>query len=184
MTERDMWWKIVIVGALVALAFVSVYPLNQKIKYGIDLYGGYSLLYEIDDTGLSGAEKADLADRVMKVLRERVDPKGVYNLVWRPVGHNRLEIQMPRPSEVVQKARADYEKYQGEIRATVLRQSTVLRALSRLLPERPAAIEALTDGIPERKAMLETAALDYDEYMKVKTEHDAHRQGSMSPRLG
>jgi protein-export membrane protein SecD/preprotein translocase SecF subunit len=173
MSERDMWWKIVIVGALVALAFTSVYPVDQKIKFGIDLYGGYSLLYEIDDTGLSGGEKADLAERVMRVLRERVDPKGVYNLVWRPVGHNRLEIQMPRPSEVVQQARADYEKYQKEIRRTVLRQSTVLRALSRPLPERPAAIEELTAGIPERKPLLETAAAAYDAYTQVKTEHDA-----------
>ena len=173
MSERDMWWKIVIVGALVALAFVSVYPIDQKIKFGIDLYGGYSLLYEIDDTGLSGGEKANLSERVMKVLRERVDPKGVYNLVWRPVGHNRLEIQMPRPSEVVQKARTDYEKYQEQIRKTVLRQSTVLRALSQPLPERPAAIDGLTEGIPERKPLLEAAATAYDAYTQVKAEHDA-----------
>src|SRR5947207_1685427 len=105
MNERDLWWKIALVGTLCALAFGSVWPLEQKMKFGIDLYGGYSLLYEIDDSGLSGADKNNLSERVMKVLRERVDPKGVYNLVWRPVGHNRLEIQMPRPSVEVTGAR-------------------------------------------------------------------------------
>ena len=173
MNERDMWWKIVIVGALVALALVSVHPLDQKIKFGIDLYGGYSLLYEIDDTGLNSADKADLSERVMKVLRERVDPKGVFNLVWRPVGHNRLEIQMPRPSEDIQKARADYEKNQEEIRKTVLRQSTILRALAKSEAERPPALAELAKGVPERGALLNEAAAAYDAYNKVKTDHDA-----------
>ena len=110
MNERDLWWKIVLVGFVAALAFATVYPPKEKLKYGIDLAGGYSLLYEIDDSGLEGAEKADLSERVVRVLRERVDPRGVFNLVWRPVGYNRLEIQMPRPSDEIVKARHDYER--------------------------------------------------------------------------
>jgi protein-export membrane protein SecD/preprotein translocase SecF subunit len=173
MTERDLWWKIVIVGALCALALVSVYPLNQKIKFGIDLYGGYSLLYEIDDTGLDSAEKAGLSERVMHVLRERIDPKGVYNLVWRPVGLNRLEIQMPRPSAVVQEARATYERDQQKIQQAVLRQSTLLRALARPVEEQPAALAALVHGIEDRKPLLEAAATAYDAYAKMKAEREA-----------
>jgi preprotein translocase subunit SecD len=101
MNDRDMWWKIVVTGTLTALAFASIWPMNEKLKFGIDLYGGYSLLYEIDDTGVANDAKRELSEKVMTVLRERVDPTGVYNLVWRPVGYNRLEIQMPRPSEDV-----------------------------------------------------------------------------------
>lgn len=173
MNERDLWWKIVIVGALCAMGFTSTYPVGEKIKFGIDLAGGYSLLYEIDDTGLSSADKTGLSERVMKVLRERVDPKGVFNLVWRPVGHNRLEIQMPRPSPEVQQARTDYERYQTQIRDTILRQSNVLRAMSKPAGERPAALAALVHDIEERRSLLEAATQAYDAYAKVKADHEA-----------
>jgi len=173
MNERDLWWKIVIVGALVTLGLVSMYPVSEKIKFGIDLAGGYSLLYEIDDTDMDSAAKIGLSERVMGVLRERVDPKGVFNLVWRPVGHNRLEIQMPRPSEEVRQARAEYDRYQEEIQRTILRQSQVLRAVSKPAAERPAALAGLVHGIPERQSLLDGAAQAYDAYAQMKADHDA-----------
>jgi protein-export membrane protein SecD/preprotein translocase SecF subunit len=173
MNERDLWWKIVIVGALVTLGLVSMLPMSEKIKYGIDLAGGYSLLYEIDDTDMESADKIGLSERVMRVLRERVDPKGVFNLVWRPVGHNRLEIQMPRPSEDIRRARMEYDRCQDQIQKTVLRQSQVLRAVSKPAQELPAAMAELVHGIPERQALLESAAQAYDAYTRMKTDHDA-----------
>lgn len=172
MNERDLWWKIVIVGALMALAFASIWPLNEKLKYGIDLAGGYSLLYEIDDTGLTPAEKSDLSQRVMGVLRERVDPQGVYNLVWRPVGHNRLEIQMPRPSEEVVKARRDFEKHQEYVQSTTLRRTDVLRALARTGEDRKTAIEGLIHGIEARRALFARATTEYDALQVTQSEYD------------
>lgn len=172
MNERDLWWKIVIVGALTALGFASIWPLNQKLKYGIDLYGGYSLLYEIDDTGVSAADRQSLSERVMRVLRERVDPKGVFNLVWRPVGTNRLEIQMPRPSEQIVKARQDYEGLQEAIQSTILRRTDVLRALSKPPGERAAAFEPLIHGIEKRRQALPKAAAAYDAYQKAQKDYD------------
>ncbi|MBN2563044.1 MAG: protein translocase subunit SecD [Phycisphaerae bacterium] len=172
MSERDMWWKIVIVGSLVALAFASVWPLGDKMKFGIDLYGGYSLLYEIDDTGLSGTDRQKLSENVMKVLRERVDPKGVFNLVWRPVGHNRLEIQMPRPSEKVIEARRKYEHLQEQIRATILRRSDILRALSKTGADRERACDEVVRGIDKRAPLLESACQAYDNYKQVQADYD------------
>lgn len=172
MNERDLWWKIVLVGFFAALAFATVYPPKEKLKYGIDLAGGYSLLYEIDDSGLEGTEKADLSERVMRVLRERVDPKGVFNLVWRPVGHNRLEIQMPRPSDEVVKARRDYEKFQEQIQATILRRTDVLRVLAKPASERQAALDALVGGATHRAPLLTAAAEAYDALQSAQTEYD------------
>jgi protein-export membrane protein SecD/preprotein translocase SecF subunit len=172
MNDRDMWWKIVIVGTLVALAFASIHPTDEKLKYGIDLYGGYSLLYEIDDTGVANDAKRELSEKVMSVLRERVDPKGVYNLVWRPVGYNRLEIQMPRPSEDVRKARLDYDHLQQQIQGTVLRRSDVLRALARSGPERSTAFDELIRGIEARKPLLNTTVKAYDDWMTMKAQYD------------
>jgi len=183
MSEKDLWWKIVVVAALVAIAFASIWPIQEQIKFGIDLYGGYSLLYEIDDTGLTGAEKQNLSERVMRVLRERVDPKGVYNLVWRPVGHNRLEIQMPRPSEAVQAARAEYERLQEEIRETMLRRSILVAAISKPPDERPAAMAALVHGIEARPPLIEAAAAAYEAYKKMEADYEARRSEAQAQAI-
>ncbi|MBI5763815.1 MAG: protein translocase subunit SecD [Planctomycetes bacterium] len=172
MNERDNWWKIALVGTLIALAVGLIWPLDQKLKYGIDLYGGYSLLYEIDDSGLSGTDKANLAERVMKVLKERVDPKGVFNLVWRPIGHNRLEIQMPRPSEEVTKARDEFKRIQEQIQAAHVRRTDILRAVSKQGPDRVTALERATMGIGSRLTLLQTAATAYDEWKKMEADYD------------
>ena len=89
-------WSFVVVPVLAALA--ALWPPSERLKGGIDLVGGTSLLYEIDTTGLSTSDIRGLAVRVMNILKKRVDPNGQLNLIWRPIGNNRIEIQMPRPS--------------------------------------------------------------------------------------
>lgn len=172
MNERDLWWKIVIIGGLIAMAFATIWPVSEKIKFGIDLYGGYSLFYEIDDTGMEGAARQQLSVNVMRVLRERVDPKGVYNLVWRPVGHNRLEIQMPRPSEDVRAARREYETLQGQIQATLLRRSDVLRAVAKTGEDRVTAVANLVRGIDRRVDLLQVVGETYDAVQQMQADYD------------
>ena len=72
-------------------------PFTQKVlvRPGIDMVGGASLLYEIRTPPGSPAYTGDLAVQMMEALKRRVDPEGVRNLIWRPQGSNRLEIQMP-----------------------------------------------------------------------------------------
>jgi len=173
MTERDLWWKIVGIAALVALAVATIYPPKEKLKYGIDLYGGYSLTYEIDDSGMSPGERIGLSERVIKVLKERIDPNQVFNLVWRPIGHNRLEIQMPRPSDEVRKNREAYEKEQAAIAATHVRRSEILRAISRTGADRDAAINALIRGIESRRNLLTEAGKAFDAHRTTQAEYDA-----------
>ncbi len=153
-----MWWKVLLIGAACGIAYQAAFPLDEKLKYGIDLSGGYSLLYEIDDSGLAADQKKDIAEKVMKTLQERVDPEGVMNLVWRPVGTNRLEIQMPRPSETVLKNRAEYDTLRDQLRLANLKRGEVLAAVVRPASERTAAIQALIRGVPSRQPLLEGLA--------------------------
>ena len=173
MNERDLWWKIVLVGGLMAMAFASITPVGEKIKLGIDLHGGYSLLYEIDDTGLNAEQKQDLSTRVITVLRERVDPNGVFNLVWRPVGHNRIEIQMPRPSKDLGEARSNLEAYRSEIQATHLRRSRIVSAVSLSGEDRVRRLRELAGQLEWRLPLLEKAAKDYDAFT---AEEQAYKQ--------
>jgi SecD/SecF fusion protein len=71
-------------------------PWSQKhnLKPGIDMAGGTSLLYEIKTP--EGMEPGpEVVKDVMQALKKRVDPDGTKNLIWRPQGSTRLEIQMP-----------------------------------------------------------------------------------------
>ena len=45
--------------------------------------------------GRAGISGTPLSEAVMDALKKRVDPDGVRNLIWRPQGNTRLEIQMP-----------------------------------------------------------------------------------------
>ncbi|MCK6485343.1 MAG: protein translocase subunit SecD [Phycisphaerae bacterium] len=162
MSDRELWWKICIVAGLITLGFVCVYPLDQTIKLGIDLRGGYSLLYEIDDTGMELAERRDLSQRVMNILKERVDPNGVLNLVWRPVGTNRLEIQMPRPPQKVAEARDAYVAAQEKLIATIIRRGDVSVALTRSGEARDSALASLVRNVPSRPALFDKLKSAYD----------------------
>ena len=97
MKDKNLWTKLGLVLLLILAAIWMLYPPSERLKGGIDLVGGHSLLFEIDTTGLEDYQKQDLAGRVMRVLKERIDPKGQRNLEWRPIGTNRLEVRMPKP---------------------------------------------------------------------------------------
>lgn len=97
----------VLVVALVAVMWPSVtnpggvlfnkslpFSAKHNLRPGIDIVGGTSLIYEIKQPPGAGFNP-NLAQDVVRALKERIDPRGVMNLVWRPQGANRLEIQMP-----------------------------------------------------------------------------------------
>jgi SecD/SecF fusion protein len=76
-------------------------PFNEKLNLrpGIDIAGGTSLLYEIKPPpGGARNTGGNLAEQVAGLLKKRVDPTGTRNLIWRPQGDTRLEIQLPRSS--------------------------------------------------------------------------------------
>ena len=97
MPDSNRLYKWLLIIGMVVISLALLYPPGRKLKGGIDLVGGTSLLYDIDTSGLRPDEQRELSTRVMNILKERVDPKGQMNLEWRPVGNARLEVRMPRP---------------------------------------------------------------------------------------
>src|SRR5512133_1397055 len=86
-----------------------------NLKPGTDIAGGTKLLYEIKAP--EGGGGPDLSQRVMDALKKRIDPDGVRNLIWRPQGADKLEIQMPLSarSKEAQDARAEFSKAQDAL---------------------------------------------------------------------
>ena len=97
--NKNLVPKTVLIVVLIAAAIWTLFPPSQTLKRGIDLAGGTSLIYAIDTEGLSAEEQTDLAQRMITVLRRRIDPANIQNLIWRPQGNTRFEIQMPLASE-------------------------------------------------------------------------------------
>jgi len=95
-----------------------------NIRPGIDMVGGVSLIYKIqapDVKGRSTWGRVILPSRLMEALKKRVDPQGVRNLVWRPIGTDELEIQMPLSphSEDAPARREAYTQAVTELQATI-----------------------------------------------------------------
>jgi preprotein translocase subunit SecD len=51
--NKNLIWKLLLIISLTILSVWVVYPPQEKLKLGLDLAGGTSLVYEIDTTGLS-----------------------------------------------------------------------------------------------------------------------------------
>src|SRR5690349_6188362 len=106
---------------------------KPNLKPGIDMVGGTSLVYEIKPP--EGSNAADnLAERVMESLKKRVDPDGVRNLIWRPQGNTRLEIQMPLSgkSDEAKAVRKQFEESLRKLNETNVRVTQVTDAVQNL----------------------------------------------------
>ncbi|MBW8034449.1 MAG: protein translocase subunit SecD [Planctomycetes bacterium] len=97
--NRNPIWKPALIISLVVVAILTVYPLDQKLKPGIDLGGGSAMIYEIDTEGLDNKERKGIAQRMIPILRRRLDPKNLANIIMRPQGDRRIEIQVPLASK-------------------------------------------------------------------------------------
>src|SRR5688500_7628762 len=153
--------RLLLIGAVIFFAIWSIFPgmfkghFRPDLKPGIDMVGGTSLLYEIKSEG-GGPATGRLAEEVMSALKKRVDPDGQRNLIWRPQGNERLEIQMPLTansgeSKVKRQAYADAQR---ALEQTNVRSSVVLDAVERLAGDaRRDRLNKLAAGSPQREKL-------------------------------
>ncbi|MCP4708654.1 MAG: protein translocase subunit SecD, partial [Planctomycetes bacterium] len=107
--NKNLIVKLVIILGIIGLCMAEIIPVNEKLKKGIDLAGGTSLIYSIDTTGLTELEKSEIEEQMIRILRNRLDPNNKRNLVWRAHGGGRIEIQMPLPTADTQVKRQEYK---------------------------------------------------------------------------
>jgi SecD/SecF fusion protein len=136
----------------------------SNLKPGIDMVGGVSLVYKIkapEGSGPINNDTTSLSERVMEALKKRVDPDGVRNLVWRPVGNDELEIQMPLTPHAADapKLRQAYAGALTDLQALNVQQSEVLAAVA--MPAGAARDQKLDDlamGDPNRQTLFASLA--------------------------
>lgn len=169
---KDQLWKIVIILIAVVVSAVYVYPPHEKLKQGLDLAGGTSLVYEIDVSGLESHEQKNLAQNMIPILQRRIDPTNVANIEMRPQGDTRIEIRLPLASGDAQKRRQDYEAALMELDAENLNLLTVRQVLNLEPAARAAKVDGFAGGDAARKTALDKLVEVFDLRRQTQEQRD------------
>lgn len=170
--NRNLLWKLVLIIVLAVVAFIELYPPSKTLNPGLDLAGGTSFIYELDMQGLSANEQRNLAQRTIDVLRKRIDPTNTKNLIWRPQGNNRIEIQVPLASAEAREKRAAYEAALTELQSQNVNLSIIMRSLGKPAAQRDAEFAKFAGGSKEQMATLTALAAAYDERKAFQEQRD------------
>jgi len=174
-------WKFTLIAVVAVLGLVELYPPDKKLKPGLDLAGGTSLIYEIDTAGMQDEDTRDLSQNMITVLKRRVDPKGVRNLIWRPLGNTRFEIQMPLASAEARAARQAYEEALAALLSKNINIPRVMRLLSEPPQERSEAYQALAAGSETAAEILTNLADAYDQRQQAGAKADELEEALRAP---
>jgi SecD/SecF fusion protein len=179
--SKNLLPKFILIIVLVVVAAWTLYPPSKTLKPGIDLAGGTSLIYEIDTQGLVGLEKKDLAQRMITVLRRRIDPANIQNLIWRPQGSTRFEIQMPLASEETRQKRQNFEKARSDLLTENINPAIILRSLQKPAEQRAKDFDQFAQSDANRMAILNNLAKVYDERKELQDKRDKLFLGLATP---
>jgi len=169
---RNLTARAVFIIVLVVLAAWTLFPPTKTLKPGIDLAGGTSLIFEIDTTGLSTDEQRDLAERMITVLRRRIDPANIQNLIWRPLGNTRFEIQMPLASAEARHHRELYEQAKRALLSENINRALIFLSLKKSAQERSEDFKELAEGSEWRLEILTELGAVHDEREELRQKRD------------
>ncbi|MEO0094768.1 MAG: protein translocase subunit SecD [candidate division WOR-3 bacterium] len=109
---RNIGFRMAIVIILLAAGLYTLYPtlrlytakevskeeenslMKRAIHLGLDLKGGMHLVLEVDTTGLK-EKPADLRDRALEIVKNRIDEFGVFEPTIEKQGSSRILVQLP-----------------------------------------------------------------------------------------
>ncbi|HRK30314.1 MAG TPA: protein translocase subunit SecD [Tepidisphaeraceae bacterium] len=182
--------RITLIFAITLAMLWAIFPgmfkgdFGHGLKPGIDMVGGTSLLYEIKAP--AGTADPKLAEQVMEALKKRVDPDGVRNLIWRPQGGTRLEIQMPLSNQSGQaKARRDaYATAQRSIEEYGVRVTSVVDAIQNATGDaRRDRLAKLSQSNTRRDELFGAMASVWDQIQASRAARDAARQAELESQF-
>lgn len=93
--DRFFKWKVLLIIVVSAFCFWKVYPPSEKINLGLDLQGGIQLLLEVDIAKVPEEAREDATDRVVEVIRNRIDEFGVREPTISKQGSVNVVVQLP-----------------------------------------------------------------------------------------
>lgn len=149
-----------IVLLILALCGVSIFPPEKNLRKGRDLVGGVSLTYAVEVA--PGEDAGRVIDNTIEVLKDRVDPQGLYEISFVRQGQDRIEITMPLPTDRVRQLRAAYDEELAKLSQQSVNAHELDRALRMAPEQRERALATLAHGSDARLRLLEAAAAAHD----------------------
>ncbi len=179
MDNNARWkWLLLLIVVVLGGSVWMLYPPTNTLRLGLDLSGGAMLVYEVDVP--QGANAQTIVAQTIEVLKKRVDPRGVMNLVWRPLAGNRFEVQMPAPSKNLKAIRDTYiDKFEALIDKNISK-GLVQRVLRLPAEQRGADLDQIVAGNeqmpPLLQALSDTLDRRHDAERVADTAEQTHRQ--------
>lgn len=81
------------------IASVAVCLFGGKPKLGIDLRGGVILVYELKRDDQGNLPSPETVDKLVGIVKKRLDPGNVQEIVIRPYGLDKIEVIVPTPAQ-------------------------------------------------------------------------------------
>ncbi|MCC7406798.1 MAG: protein translocase subunit SecD [Phycisphaeraceae bacterium] len=186
MDKTPVWKPLLVVVSfalfVLAIYFPGSYGPKERLRLGIDLAGGTTLVYQVNVPPEQRGNAKQIVDDVISVLRSRVDPDGLRNLIWRQQAGNRIEVQMPVASPEVRVRREAYQKAEEALLAMNLSPQRLGSVLRLGAAERRAALEQIAGGDGELLMKLTRLAEAQDDLSAVTGAYQAAEQAKKSAR--
>lgn len=174
MIGKNLPLKFAFLALMVATCLWSLHA--NGLKMGIDIHGGHSLVFEVrPEPGSDEPTHREAVSEVITILKRRIDPDGLAQLEWRPLGPGRFEVRMPFGRAETIEAKESYFRKLEDITADNIRRSDILRACRASGPQRAAEIARLAERAPQQVPALEAACQAYDALGNAQTTVDAAR---------
>ena len=94
--DKHALWKWLSLILFTTFSLGLIWPLQEKVKLGLDLQGGTSFVLQLQTDKLDEDAKKDAAERALEVIRGRVDPTGGEEpIIYLEPGRNRIVVQIP-----------------------------------------------------------------------------------------
>ena len=123
---------------------------------------------------LKGESRArgDLVNRIIRILKDRIDPEGLRSLEWRPLGENRIEVRMPAAGEKTQNAKDAFRRAMDELGARNIRRSDIIRLCRSSGQDRATELARLVAKAPDQSERLASVAGAYDRMIAAEQTKD------------
>ena len=177
-----LWGRLIWVSLVVVFFGYAIIPPSESIRLGKDLRGGATLVYEL--TINPGEDASKVVSDTIDVLKDRVDPDGLFEISINAQGRDRIEVTMPLPSDRVKDLRAAYDNALDELRAMAISPSGLNGLLDLPDGERlDARIAQLSRDDAERRELLESVVSSYREFQRAEAEYERARSERRSTNV-
>ncbi|UCD77024.1 MAG: hypothetical protein JSW26_16520, partial [Desulfobacterales bacterium] len=186
----NSYYKIKVLGVLAVAAFAiwQAYPPGEKLVLGLDLQGGIQLVLKVDTDQVSAESGTDLVDRVIEIIRNRIDQFGVQEPVISKQGKDKVLVQLPGVTDRERALRIVGKAAHLEFKLVADSVELLKRAREGHVPD-GFEYKMLADSadrerlLVQKKAVLtgkhlKNASVGFDEYSRAVVHLEFDRQGA------